>query len=82
MAPRKPKYPFPLVHIEWKDAQTGHGWEHQDDVQIEIPIVTTIGFLIRDNDEGVMVASTVGSDLHCNARIVIPKGMIVSRKDL
>jgi hypothetical protein len=82
MPPRKPKYPFPLIHIEWKDAQTGHGWEHEEDLTIEIPIVITVGFLIKENEDGVLIASSVGTDRHSNARIVIPKGMIVSRKDL
>lgn len=79
---RRPKYPFPLIHVEWKDAQTGHGWEHEEDLTIEIPVVTTIGFLIKENDDGVLIASSVGTDRHSNARIVIPIGMIVSRKEL
>lgn len=79
---RKQKYPFSLVQVEWKDAQTGHGWEHEEDLTIDIPVVITVGFLIKEDDNGILIASSVGTDRHSNARIVIPKGMIVSRKDL
>ena len=79
---RKPKFSFPLVHVEWKDAQTGHGWEDRENVLVETPIVTTVGFLIKETDEGVVVASTVGTDLQSNARISIPRGMIISKKEL
>lgn len=82
MATRRQKFPFPLIQVEWKDAQTGHGWEHEEDLSIEIPVVITVGFLIKENDDGVLIASSVGTDRHSNARIVIPKGMIVNRKEL
>lgn len=79
---RKPKYPFPLIELKWKDAQTGHGWEEAEDVDLDIPIVTTVGFLIKENEHAIMVASSVGDDKHNNARILIPMGMVVSRKEL
>lgn len=82
MAPKKSKFPFPLVQIDWEDAQTGHGWEHEEDITVDIPVVTTIGFLIKENEKGIVIASSVGSDRHNNARITIPKGMVVNRKDL
>lgn len=78
----KKRFPFPLVHIEWKDAQTGHGWEDKENVLVEIPIVTTVGFLIKETGDGVVIASTVGTDLQSNARISIPQGMIISKKEL
>lgn len=79
---RAKKYPFPLVEILWKDAQTGHGWEHADDITVEIPTVITVGFLVKENEDGLVIASSVGTDRHNNARITVPKGMVVSRKDL
>lgn len=82
MAPRKPKYPFPLVEIKWRDAQTSHGWDHADDVDLEVPVVTTIGFLVKEDEHALMVASSVGDDKHTNARMLIPIGMVVSRKVL
>jgi hypothetical protein len=82
MAPRKPKYPFPLVEIKWWDAQTAHGWEEEETIEVDIPLVTTIGFLIKDTDKGVTVASSICADKQSNARISIPLGMIVERRML
>lgn len=82
MAPRKPKYPFPLVEIKWRDAQTSHGWEHMEEVELEVPVVTTVGFLVKEDEHAIMVASSVGDDKHTNARMLIPTGMVVSRKEL
>ena len=82
MTGRRKKYPFQLVEVHWKEAQTGHGWEHEEDLTVEIPIVITVGFLIKENDDGLVIASSVGTDRHSNARITIPKGMVVTRKDL
>jgi len=82
MTARRRKYPFPLVEVNWKDAQTSHGWEHSDEVELDIPIVTTIGFLIKESEDALMIASSVGTDKHTNARMLIPKGMVVSRKEL
>lgn len=82
MAPRRPKYPFPLVEVKWRDAQTSHGWDHIDDVELEVPVVTTVGFLVKEDENAIMVASSVGDDKHTNARMLIPIGMVVSRKEL
>lgn len=82
MTGRRKKYPFPLVEVQWKDAQTTHGWESEDEHVFEVPVVTTIGFLIKENEDGLVIASTVGSDKTHNSRITIPKGMVVTRKDL
>ena len=76
------KYPFPLVQIDWKDAQTDHGWEYEEDLKIEVPVVITVGFLVKENDEAVLIASSVGTDRHSNRRVIIPKGMVIARKVL
>lgn len=75
----KRKYPYPLVEVQWLDAETSHGWETvAETVPLEIPVVTTIGFLIEDNDIGIRIASTIGLDKSHNSRITIPKGMVLN----
>lgn len=70
------KYPYPLVKLEWIDAETDHGWESADEKNPTVPLVTTVGFLIKDTEELVSIASTVGDDRSHNSRINIPKGMV------
>ncbi len=78
----KPKYPYPLVEVRWLDAQTSHGWEDQTEVDSEVPVVTTVGFLLKETEESIVIASSVGQDKTHNSRITIPTGMIKDRRIL
>ena len=77
------KYSRPVVEIEWYDAVTDFGWEDHTELDTTAEPVTTIGFLLAENEHSVIVASTVdkGRD-QSNSRIKIPKGMIYSMKYL
>lgn len=79
---KKPKYPYPLVEVYWTDAQTSHGWEEEDESEIDTPVVISVGFMIRRNEKGVRLASTVGTDRTHNGRIDIPDKMIQTIKEL
>lgn len=76
---KKPTYKHPLVEIQWIDAETDHGWEEDHEVEVELPIAVTIGFLVRETDDAFLIASTY-SGTSTNARIKIPKGMIKEYK--
>jgi len=73
---------YPLVQVEWLDAQTSHGWEAEGEVDQEVPLVTTVGFLIIENEHLLCLASTVGKDRSHNSRITIPVGMVKTKKIL
>ena len=80
------KYEKPLIEIKWVDAETTYGWENDEEVDHELPIVTTVGFVIKhtvdSRGHGVyIIASTIGGG-SCNSRIKIPKNMVVSEKYL
>ena len=77
------KYSRPVVEVEWYDAVTDFGWEDHTELDTTAEPVTTIGFLLAENEHSVIVASTVdkGRD-QSNSRIKIPKGMIYSMKFL
>lgn len=77
------KYSRPVVEVEWYDAVTDFGWEDHTELDATAEPVTTIGFLLAENEHSVIVASTVdkGRD-QSNSRIKIPKGMIYSMKYL
>ncbi len=74
---------YKLVKVRWVDAETGDGWEHIDELECEAPVVTTIGYLVKETPTAVMVASTIDKDHSmCNARIVIPRGMVLEIKNV
>mgnify|MGYP006282708227 CR=1 FL=1 len=86
MAANRMKYDYPLIELTWVDAETQHGWEGDDEVDHELPYVTTVGFLIKhtidSRGHGVyVIASTVGGG-NSNSRIKVPKNMVVAEKYL
>jgi len=74
---------FPkLVFVQWYDAETHLGWEQNDTLEAKPPLIYTIGFLVAESDEGIIIASTVGTaGTDSNARILIPLGMIKDVKE-
>lgn len=75
---------YPLVEVRWEDAATSHGWESPEEVRQDADeeIALTVGFLVRESKSFIWVASTVDSEGNTNARIKIPKAMIVSQKSV
>lgn len=71
------KTPFPLVTIVWDDAETTHGWEHEEEItEPKERLVQTVGFLVKEGPSHYLVASSVDSEGNCNCRVQIPKGMV------
>jgi hypothetical protein len=74
------EYKYPLIEVQWDDAVSDVGWESIPD-KLEKSIATTVGFLVRETKDHLLIASTY-DDNHTNARIQIPKKMIQSRKEI
>ena len=74
------KYKYKLVHLTWDDAQSDMGWEEVPE-KLEPSIAITVGFLIRETKDHLLIASTYDEDT-TNARIQIPKKMILTRKEV
>lgn len=86
MGAKHMKYDYPLIELTWVDAETQHGWENDEEVDHELPYVTTVGFLIKhtvdSRGHGVyVVASSVGGG-NSNSRIKVPKNMVVKEQYL
>lgn len=74
--------PFPLVAVVWDDASTDHGWQHVDDDDTERNLVITVGFLTREDEHYLYLASTCDEGRNTNARIKIPLGMVAERSSV
>ena len=73
-------YPYNLVEVLWHDAETTNGWEDEHENDPIVPLCLTVGFLIKENEKLVCIASTTGDDRTHNSRIIIPRGMIQNVK--
>lgn len=76
------KPPFELVAVVWDDASTDHGWQHVDDDDTERNLVITVGFLTREDEHYLYLASTCDESRNTNARIKIPLGMVAERSSV
>ena len=81
--PRKKKqnYKYPLIEITWDDAEVTNHWETTAETIVTDAMVTTVGFLVKETDTHLVIASTYADDL-TNARIQIPKAMVKTRKTI
>jgi hypothetical protein len=78
----KPDIQAPLLEIWWRDAAAlSTGWSEAADVEIEPQMVLTVGFFFKENESDLIVCSTTDGK-HYHGHFQIPKGMIVSRRDL
>jgi len=78
----KKKFPHRAVLIQWDDAEVSNEWQ-------EIPTteelaegkVFTLGFVVRETPKYWLIASTFDGAI-TNARTKIPKGMVLSVKEV
>lgn len=80
----------PLELVDWLDSQTTYtGWVDMEDIPPERPVcghLRTVGWVLRENDEAVLIAQSVGStpggsDQACHV-MTIPKVAITKRTPL
>jgi hypothetical protein len=77
------KCPFKRVEIVWDDAETtALGWEHKDEVTTPPRLACTLGWLILENADYVVVAHSADADGNTNGRIQIPIKMIKERHEV
>ena len=66
-----------IVRIKWQDPETDGGWFDGDDLP-ELPIVTSVGIYISENDTTLWVASSYHEGTKEFAdRMTYPKGVIL-----
>lgn len=67
-----------IVRIKWQDPETDGGWFDGDDLP-ELPIVTSVGIYISENDTTLWVASSYHEGTKEFAdRMTYPKGCILN----
>ncbi len=80
------KIPYPLVEIIWDDATSNSdSWVHLDDISCPERVNTT-GFLVKETEVAVTVAGSVAAEERgiqtVGNTMTIPRGMIVSRREI
>lgn len=81
----KPVDKYPLVLVQWNDAQSDAGWGEIKDIEKwagEKYIVNEVGWLISKTKTHIVITSEIGSDGDIGNRTKIPNGWIISKKVL
>jgi hypothetical protein len=78
--------PYPFVEIVWDDAASNSAtWIEPSDITGPKQVITR-GWLVKETDKAVSVAGSVANEVIENETVgntmTIPKGMIVSRREL
>jgi len=73
---KRPEQHYPLVEVVWDDAAGfRHGWTAKEE-KLEPQLALSVGFLIRENDDHIMIASDTDAEGSHNGRTQIPRGMV------
>ena len=73
---------YPLVEVWWDDASAlRHGWLEVSE-ELKPQMVLTVGFLIKETDDYIMIAQDVDPQGMHNGRSQIPRGMVRNIKIL
>jgi len=65
-----------FVCVKWIDAESSSGWVDTSEVkEAELPVVHSVGWIIRDDNNIVAVAQTIGGDDICGV-MYIPRSMV------
>jgi hypothetical protein len=73
---KKPKQLWPLVEVIWDDAAgLRHGWEDKVE-KLEPQLCMSVGFLIFENTDHIILAMDMDAEGNHNGRSQIPKGMV------
>lgn len=70
-----------IVLVEWKDAVALAQWSAASCLQEPIH-AHTVGWLLHDDDSYVQIAATIAVDGEYNQSMTIPRGMVISMKDV
>lgn len=71
---------YPIVCITWNDASSDDNeWKHEEDLDDEDEIVTSVGYLVKETKKFVWVASSTYGKYN-NNRTKIPIQMVLTKE--
>jgi hypothetical protein len=78
----RPKQKWDMVEVVWDDAASlTEGWTQ--DIEDEGPhLALSVGFLVRETKDHIVIAQDIDEEGHHNGRSQIPRGMVKRLKVL
>lgn len=77
---KRPNQSYPLIEVWWDDAAAlTHGWKTREEFEkesIKPEVMISVGFLLKETDDHIIIAMDLDRDGASNQRSQIPKGMM------
>uniref|UniRef100_A0A6M3JJJ6 Putative structural protein n=1 Tax=viral metagenome TaxID=1070528 RepID=A0A6M3JJJ6_9ZZZZ len=70
-----------IVKVKWVDSNIIHGWQSNID-DCDVALSDEVGFLVKENEETIILARGVSQYGLLNSPMAIPKGCIKSIKEM
>jgi len=68
--------PYPFVSVTWIDSSSRYGWVSLDEADGDLldgfDHIKTVGFLIAQAKDGIVIANSIGGLGNCDAPMAIP----------
>lgn len=82
MKVKRPFQKYAMVEVIWNDAaELTSGWT--DEIEKDVPqLALSVGFLIHESKEHIVIAQDLDDHGHHNGRSQIPRGMVKQLKVL
>ncbi len=73
-----------IIKVEWWDTFVLNAWLDKEDADAAMPVrIASVGYLYKEDKTAIRLAGMIApKDKDANAIQVIPKGCIISRKEL
>jgi hypothetical protein len=66
-----------VVYVEWMDASADNTWTHIEHVEAPTKLTNTVGFLVKETEEFVILAHTYDEETaHVNGVMNLPIEMV------
>lgn len=79
---KRPRQSYPMVEVVWDDAtELKPGWDDELE-EITPALALSVGFLISDTKDHIVIAQDIDEQGHHNGRSQIPRGMVKTIKVL
>lgn len=73
---------YKLIYIKWVDSTSFNGWKNLPLEDSEMCEIETVGYVIENHRNRIVIANSVSNANHCDGILVIPKGAILEKRYL
>lgn len=71
-----------IIWVRWHDSTEWHGWQSTPLDDTELVVIETVGYLIAEYWDRIVIAHSISSSSNINGVLAIPKSAIKRRRTI